>query len=449
MWQVSFPAEKSGPAFPRRTALGCGSAAVASALGLRSDGNLLAGDTASVDVSNRGRACILFWMAGGPSHIDTWDMKPDAPLEVRGPFRPISTTLPGWDVCELMPGHARVAEHLAVIRSLRHTLAEHDDASHWVQTGYPQPQARQRGQQHPCEGAVASHLLGPSRPGAPAYVCVPEDYASHMGFYQGPAYLGSRHRAVNGGGDPALGNYRRPEFALPEGMVEARLAKRRELLGVSAGARADLSAARAGVDMQLAQERAFELMSSAASKRLFDATLESDATRDRYGHGALLARRLVEGGVRFVTINLYEKDVDWWDDHYVVEKNLRKRLPPFDQAFSALIEDLHDRGLADEVLVAAYGEFGRGPRIDQLAGRSHWPRAMSAILSGGGIRGGQAIGRTTSNGGEPSDRALGPADLLATIYGTLGIDPHATVMDRLGRPVPIVADGEPIVELIA
>jgi hypothetical protein len=447
MWNVSLPAERTGPAFPRRTALGLGSAAVASALGLSSGGNVVAeGGTA-------GRACILFWMAGGPSHIDMWDMKPDAPLEVRGPFQPTATTLPGWDVCELLPGHARVAEHLAVIRSLRHTLAEHDDAAHWVQTGYPQPQARQRGQQYPCDGSVASQLLGARRPGTPAYVCVPEDYASHAGFYQGPAWLGSRHRAVNGGGDPALGNYRRPEFSLPDGMVEARLSSRRDLLGVATHARGDLATARAGIDMGLAQQQAFDLMSNAASKRLFDVTLESDATRDRYGrhaygHGALLARRLVEGGVRFVTINLYEKDVDWWDDHYVIEKNLRKRLPPFDQAFATLIEDLHERGLADDVLVAAYGEFGRGPRIDQVAGRSHWPRAMSAILSGGGIRGGQVVGRTTSNGGEPADRALGPGDLLATIYHALGIDAHSTLVDRLGRPVPLVGEGVPIGELV-
>ena len=184
----------------------------------------------------------------------------------------------------------------------------------------------------------------------------------------------------------------------------------------------------------------------------FDLSQESTELRDKYGRhaygqSALLARRLVEAGVTFVVINLYEKDIDWWDDHYTIEKNLRKRLPVYDQALATLIEDLSERGMLDHTLVAAFGEFGRAPRIDQGAGRGHWPGAMTALLAGGGIRGGQIIGSTTSNGSEPKDRPLGPGDLLASIYRVVGVDHQATVRDRQSRPIPILESGEPIAEL--
>ena len=200
------------------------------------------------------------------------------------------------------------------------------------------------------------------------------------------------------------------------------------------------------------QKQAFELVMGPKARRAFDLSREPDSVKTRYGRHAwgqytLLARRLVEAGVTFVTVNLYEKDVDWWDDHYTIEKNLKKRLPVYDQALSALITDLNQRGLLDRVLVVACGEFGRAPRIDKNAGRGHWPRAMHAVLAGGGIRAGQIIGSTTENGGEPSDTALVPGDLLASIYRVLNVDPHAMITDRQNRPVPLVADGRPIARL--
>ena len=202
------------------------------------------------------------------------------------------------------------------------------------------------------------------------------------------------------------------------------------------------------------QQQAVELVTGARARDAFDLSGEPDSLKDRYGRHAwgqytLQARRLIEAGVGFVTVNLYEKDVDWWDDHYNIEKNLRARLPVFDQAFSTLIEDLHDRGLLDDVLVIACGEFGRAPRIDSGAGRGHWPKAMHAVLSGGGIRMGQIIGSTTKDGGEPSDRPLSPGDLLASIYHVLGIDPHATIPDRQNRQVPLIQQGDPIRELFS
>lgn len=449
MLQVSTRGEVGRPGISRRGVLQVGALSLAGLVGR----DLAAADLESTvgGISNK-TSVILLWMAGGPSHIDTYDFKPQAPAEVRGPFKQISTNLPGLDVCELMPRHAAIADKLAVIRSLHHTLADHDDASHWVQTGYPLPQARQRGQQQPCQGAVVAKLRGPSEPGVPPYVCVPEDYRSHLGFYQAATYLGSRYNAVNAGGDPLIGKYRPPEFQLPTEVDLNRFSNRRELLRSIDDTRRATHASGALATMTDTQQQAFDLIAGSRSREIFDITRESDAMRDRYGrHGwgqaTLMARRLVEAGVTFVTVNLYEKDVDWWDDHYVIEKNLTKRLPIYDQAFCALIEDLHERGLSERVLVVACGEFGRAPRIDVHAGRGHWCRAMHAVLSGGGIRAGQIIGSTTSNGGEPQDRPLGPGDLLASIYQVLGIDHDTYLPDRQNRPTRLVEHGEPIPEL--
>lgn len=408
---------------------------------------------ADAALPKRAKSAILFWMAGGPSHIDMYDMKPHAPAEVRGPFRPIETNLPGLLVNEHMPHHARIADKLAVIRSISHDHAVHDDGSHWMQTGRPQLNARAAGQQYPCEGSVVAYLRGPNREGMPAYVCIPEDYQTHLGFFQTAAYLGKRYDAFNAASDPNNRKYGGPAFMLPEDVTPARLSDRRGLL-----AQIDRFRQRSDHDFALrdadqVQRQAFDMIGSERARAAFDLEGESAATRDLYGEhawgqAALLARRLVEAGVAFVTINLYEKDVDWWDDHYTIEPNLVKRLPRYDQAFSALVRDVHDRGLQEQVLVAAYGEFGRAPRIDSNAGRGHWPKAMSVVLSGGGIKTGQIVGSTTKDGAEPHERPLGPGDLLATIYHSLGINHRLTTPDRLGREIPIVPQGSPIQELV-
>ncbi|MSR55031.1 MAG: DUF1501 domain-containing protein [Gemmataceae bacterium] len=399
--------------------------------------------------SRKDTAIILFWMAGGPSHIDTYDMKPAAPAEVRGPFKPISTRLPGFQVCELLPRHAQLADRFSIVRSIRHTLGVHDDASHWVQTGYPLLQARERGQQNPAQGAAISKIRGPNQPGLPANVSIPEAYHSRQGFYQSAAFLGRGHDPVNAGIDPKLGNYRKPEFALPADLSLDRLSDRRELTT----AFDNLSRQAEQRSLDDANARAFELVAGSKAREAFELGREPDRLHDRYGRhawgqAALLARRLVEAGTTFVTINLYEKDIDWWDDHYTLEKNLRKRLPPFDQSLCALIEDLAQRGMAERVLVAAFGEFGRGPRIDANAGRGHWPHAMSALLSGGGIRAGQIVGATSADGGSVRDRPLGPGDLLSTMYRVMGIDSALMLPDAQNRPVRLVDEGTPIRELI-
>ncbi|MFO0902131.1 MAG: DUF1501 domain-containing protein [Pirellulales bacterium] len=399
-------------------------------------------------------AIILFWLAGGPSHLDMYDMKPTASAEVRGPFQPIDTKVPGIQVCHLMPQHARVADRFSIIRSVTHDLADHDDASHWIQTGYPLPNARQRGQQQPCQGSIVAAVRGPNQPGLPAYVCIPEDYRRHMGFYQTSAYLSDRYNAVNAGGDPSLGNYRPPDFALPAELTLDRLADRRSLQSSLDRFRQQVEQSEAYRSLDESYQEAFALVTGPRAREAFDLSRESDATKDRYGRhaygqSALLARRLVEAGVTFVTINLYEKDVDWWDDHYTIEPNLRKRLPRYDQALATLIEDLSERGMLDQVLVASFGEFGRAPRIDQHAGRGHWPGAMSALVSGGGLKMGQIVGSTTADGAKPHDRPCSPGDLLSTLYHVLGIDSQRTLPDRQNRPIAFVPEGRPIRELIS
>ena len=423
-----------------------------SPLGLPLSDLLAARKTIAKPTSNT--SVILFFMAGGPSHIDTYDMKPAQAGEIRGPFQPIETNLPGLSVCDLMPRHAAIADQLAVVRSITHDLSVHDDATHWLQTGWPLLNARQKGQQHPSQGSVVSYCRGAENGAIPSYVCIPEDYRRHLGFYEHAAFLSSRHNALNAGGDPSLGNYRPPDFVLPTNVSVARAQDRRELFRELDGLHRRVTATQQFDDLDDVQQQAFELVCGSKVRAAFDLSKESPELRSRYGHhaygqSALLARRLVEAGVSFVTINLYEKDVDWWDDHYTIESNLRKRLPLYDQAIATLIEDLREHGLSDQVLVAAFGEFGRGIRIDKNAGRSHWPKAMHAVLSGGGIRGGQIVGSTTANGGEPSDRPLRPTDLLATIYKSLGIDHEATVPDRQGRPIRALPNGEPIRELFA
>lgn len=445
----------TGHGVPRRSflkvgALGWGGLSLADVLAHRAA-------SAATPETRPGRdntAVILFWMAGGPSHHDTFDPKPDAPEVVRGPFGSIATAAPGLRVTEQLPKLARLADRFSIVRSLHHDLAVHDDASHWVQTGMPLLQARERGQLHPAQGAVVSAMRGPNEPSLPAYVCIPESYNSRKGFYQHASFLGPKHLPVNGGGDPSLGNYRLPEFTLPAQMTFDRLESRRQLHRhfdqLSRAVEANPSVAR----LDAARQQAYDLIAGSRAREAFDLSREPATLRDRYGRhfwgqSALLARRLVEAGVTFVTINLYEADVDWWDDHTTIEKNLRNRLPRFDQSLATLIEDLGERGLADRVLVAAFGEFGRGPKIDAAAGRGHWPKAMSALLSGGGLRSATVVGATTADGAEPCDNPLSPNDLLATIYHTLHIDHEQFLRDAQNRPVRILDTGRPIRELVS
>ncbi len=404
--------------------------------------------------SRRRRAVILYWMAGGPSHIDTYDMKPDATEAVRGPFRPMATRVPGLQLCELLPRQAGIADKFSLIRSLTHSNHNHFDAAHWVQTGYHEFNIMGRGQPYPSQGSVVSMLRGPNEPGMPPYVCIPESYGAVRGFYQKSGFLSAAHNPLNAGGAALSERYHlnRPELVLGQGLTVERVEDRRELQRRIGEAGRTLENSGAALTMDRYYQRAYELVTSPRVQEAFDFSREAGQLQERYGRhawgqAALLARRLVERGVTFVTINHFEAEIDWWDDHYNIETNLRHRLPVYDQALGTLIEDLHERGLADEVLVVAFGEFGRAPMIDGYAGRGHWARAWHALLAGGGVQGGRIIGATTTNGGEPRDRAMGPGDLLATIYHAVGIDPHTLVNNREGRPIPLVPQGNAVREL--
>lgn len=402
--------------------------------------------------ARRETAVILYWLAGGPSQLDTWDPKPAAPAEVRGPFASIPTRTPGVRVCELLPRQAQVSDRFTLLRSVSHREFNHSDAAHLVQTGYHEANVQFRGQMFPAQGSVVARLRGARRPGLPPYVCIPDAYFARQGFFQRAAYLGGEYDPVNSGGEPTFRfTTPGPSFAPPPDVTIARSEDRRTLLRRLDAARRHADAAVARMDA--VYQRAYDLITSQPTRAAFDISREPLALRQRYGmnpwgRGALLARRLVEAGVTFVTMNHYQADVDWWDDHFTIEANLRRRLPPFDQALAALIEDLHARGLAERVLLVAMGEFGRTPRVDAQAGRGHWARAMSVLLSGGGLAGGRALGATTANGGEPATQAYTPGDLLATLYQFLGIDPAQLLADRQNRPMRLVDAGTPIRELL-
>lgn len=405
----------------------------------------------SQPAARKDTAVILWWMAGGPSHIDTYDPKPDAPAEVRGPFQSIPTTAAGLRFTELLPLQAKVADKVAILRSMAHYDFNHSDAAHLVQTGYHEKDVQFRGQFSPAQGSVVAKVRAANARGIPPYVCIPDAYFARQGFFQLATYLGSEFDPVSSGSEPAFRfTNPGPSFSLPGDITVERAEDRKVLLR-----RLDSAAKRAephigGLDAS--HQKAFDLITSRAAKEAFDLSREPRKLHEKYGtnpwgRSALLARRLVEAGVTFVTVNHYQADVDWWDDHYIIEKNLNKRLPPFDRALAALIEDIHDRGLAERVLIVAMGEFGRGPKVDSQAGRGHWAKAMSVLLSGGGVKGGRVVGATTADGGEPATNRYVPGDMLATIYNVLGIDPAAMLPDKQNRPVRLVDVGEPIREL--
>jgi hypothetical protein len=417
----------------------------------------------------RARACILLYMDGAPSHIDTWDMKPDAPAEIRGPFRPIETTVAGVRVCEHLPGLARQAHRLALVRSVCHDQSVHPPALYHVLTGFKKPNTsgnpEARFLHHPHMGTVVGKL-GHGRGAAPRVVELPETMA-----LDGPPMEGQDAGFLGPAFDPirvkvALETLAisRPELGLPAGVSAGRLARRAVLSDELAGG----VPGRPGVGAALDEFRrqALAVLADGGLEAAFDLGREPGPVRDRYGrhrHGqcVLLARRLVEAGVQFVAVNWGREPQDWadgvkgrvannpWDTHRNHFPLLKETLMPrADQAFSALVDDLQGRRLLDEVLVVWMGEFGRTPRIDRkFASRDHWPRAYTVVMAGGGVPGGVVVGRTDATASEVVEDPVSPPDVTATIYRALGIDPAATVLDRLGRPHAI-STGRPIRALL-
>jgi hypothetical protein len=389
----------------------------------------------------RDTAVILLYMAGGPSHMDTYDLKPGAPEEFRGEFREIPTSVPGIRICEHLPYQAKQMDKMAIVRSLTHTNGSHGMATHWMMTGYPAALETSDNLNPSC-GSVAARMRGANAERMPAYVCLPDRPACAQA-----AYLGVAYNPFAPGGDPNDPGFQVRNLQLPGRVPAERFRNRRDLLQ-------GLGKLRRRVDAAEGYDRfyrdAFEIVTGERCRNAFDLNKEDPRLRDRYGRdttgqSALLARRLVEAGVTFITISTgYNWDTH--DNNFGTLKTIN--LPSFDRTVATLVEDLHDRGLGQKVLVMAYGEFGRTPRINGSSGRDHWPGAMSALLAGGGLKMGQVVGSTDPRGEYPRTRAVGPQDVLATMYHVLGIDYHHEFYDGGKRPIPILNEGKAIEELI-
>jgi len=393
--------------------------------------------------SPKDTAVILIWKGGGPSHIDMWDLKPEAPAEYRGDFKPIATKLPGVQISEHLPLSARALDKFSVLRSVTHPDSGHESASHYLLTGY-RPTNDIPAQEMPSYGSIAAKERGPRREGVPAYIAVP-----HQPRSAAAGYLGVAYNPFAVGSDPSRPNFSVRNLTLPNGVSLSRLENRRRLLEKVDTLRreADQTGLMDGLDAFT--RKAFEMVVSPAACRAFDIASENVKLRERYGmstmgQSMLLARRLIEAGVTFVTV-----DAGGWDTHANNFEALKKsKLPQFDQAWSALVEDLHARGTIDKTLVMVWGEFGRTPRVNKDAGRDHWPGAQSVVLAGGGLRMGQVIGVTDSKAEYPKDRALTPEDVLSTMYHVLGIDQNQEFLNEAQRPLKILNSGEPIAELV-
>jgi hypothetical protein len=393
-----------------------GGASLADVLRLRAEAAPAAG---------RNKSVIMVWLRGGPSHIDSYDMKPAAPAEIRGEFRPIATNVPGIEICEHLPLHARIMDKLAIVRGIKsNDLGDH--TPHYINTGFPD-----RGKR-PALGSVVSYLR-PRSDGLPPFVSM---YESE---YQSPTYLGPAHRAFvpQGAGLQNL----RPLRDVPL----ARLEDRRELLSRLDTLRRDIDHRGDFAAMDEFSLRALEMITTPRARPALDLDQETAATRLRYGRfwqSFVTARRLVEAGVNVVTLKIGD-----WDTHEHNFRDMRDQLPELDLAVHSLVTDLYDRGLDNDVALVMWGEFGRAPRISRIAGRDHWPEAGAAVIAGGGFKVGQVIGETDPHAGQSTAVPYTPSNVLASVYRHLGIDPALAIPDRNHRPLHVLDDREVVREL--
>jgi len=395
--------------------------------------------------AKRKTSVILFWLSGGPSHLDMWDPKPDAPREVRGPFESIPTKVPGVRISEHLPLQAGIMDKLTILRAVDASASGHTPIT--FQAGTPLATRDNEGAGYPSMGSVAAKFRGPNHPGMPAFVGLADTWRSDV---YGAGHLGGAHEPVNG--KEVAGR-----FSLPQGVNVPRLHDRRELLGQLDRLRRDLEASDEVGRMDRFAHQAFDMVLSGRAARAFDLGEESEKTRDAYGRyslgeKALLARRLVEAGVTFVLVSAAWGYWDVHGDHVQwggIQKGLRPILPTLDRTTFALITDLETRGLLDSTLVLMLGEFGRTPVINKDGGRDHWEKVMSMLIAGGGLRHGQVIGSTDRKGYDIATRRVSPSDLAATVYHHLGIDVDAQWVNPQGRPLPVVTEGgQPIRELL-
>lgn len=394
--------------------------------------------------SIRGRSLIVFWTHGGLSQQDTYDLKPDALAQYRGPYRPIATSAPGVFITERFPRQARVMDRLSLVRSVHHGNAIHAPSAHWMQTGYFGPTLARNAPQKPSFGSVIARAAGPRSPNMPAYVTIPKSEAFG---YQGALYLGAAYQPFEVGADPNAAGFRVANLALPAGLTLDAVRSRAAALRQFDTLRRDIDSAGVLEGLDTFKAQALEMVTGDRVRRAFDIQQEDPKLRDRYGRhlygqGALLARRLVEAGSTCVTVN-----TGYWDHHNDIEKNLELHLPPLDHAIATLVEDLDQRGRLDDVLILCAGEFGRTPLINGYAGRDHWANCFTVLFGGGGLKGGQVVGASEKRGGDVKERPVTPQDVLATVYRALGIPLDLHFPDASGRPVSIVGAGKPIDEL--
>ncbi len=412
---------------------------------------------AAAKSGKRRKSMILLWLWGGPSHMETFDLKPNAPSEYRGEFRPIQTNVRGIEISEHLPLLARHADKFAIIRSLQHDSSGHVNSTHTLLTGHPgevmeAPPFRPK---YPDVRAVISKVLGARSPNLPSHLAVPETK------YFGAAYLGNELEPMRVTGDPNHPDFRSPIRSI-EAVDRPRFTERLDLLGQLDRYRREVDARGTMTAIDEFQQQAAAVLVSDTARRAFDLSAEKPAIRDRYGRHVvgqrcLLARRLVEAGARLVTVDFSTvpgQKAFSWDDHasvWNIFEQMKIRLPVLDQVVSALIQDLHERQLQDDVLLVVMGEMSHTPRLSDFKGqpgREHWGQTMSVLLAGGGLRMGQVAGATSAKGDEPSVRPLTPNDLLATWYHALGIPLDLSFRDFAGRPTPILPHGKPIDELI-
>ena len=407
------------------------------------------------------KSVILIWLDGGPSQLETFDPKPDAPAEFRGPFGVCKTKIPGVNVSALMPQVAKRIEKVSLIRSLHHDNGDHFAAGHWMTTGRFGSTSVNLPQKYPSVGSYVSRVKGPNNPHMPAYVGLPAAQTIYLfPGYMGAAYLGGQYDPFDVDRErkylSALDTtrVRSPKWLSTLGATADGTAGRASLLKKFDTMRRDIDASGLAKTMDEFQLRALELMTGSTAREAFDIDKEDVKSADRYGQGpwgryTLMARRLAEAGVSFVSV-----DMPHWDDHSSIEKAHGAKVPVVDQAEGALIDDLDERGLLDRVMVVVMGEFGRTPKINTgqpgipVPGRDHWGNAISVLVAGGGLTSGVVVGRTNAKAEHPVERALKPEALLATIYHQLGIDATLTFKDHTGRPHPLVDDSTPIKELV-
>ena len=449
----------------RREFLRAGVLGAGAAWGLSLPQLLRAAEPGSAD--RRDTSVIILWMRGGPSHIDMWDMKPQAPAEYRGEFEPVSTKVPGIQLCEHLPKTAACLDRWSIIRSMHHRkedgLADHSSGDQICFTGYPSGRDPS-GNVSPSVGSIVKRQLQTLNTSLPAYVMVPR-----MVPGTDSAYLGAAYRPFETLSDPASdAKFEVPNLRSPEGVSVERLGSRKALRMEVDRLRRQLDNSGVMSAMDEFDRQAWEMVTGDRARKAFDFASEPASVRERYGifpgyrstrvfaggdapnwgQRVLLARRLVEAGVRLVTV-----DCRWWDTHEDNFWSLKNEfLPRWDLAYSALIEDLSERGLLDRTLVVAWGEMGRTPLINTRAGndkggRDHWPNAMSVAIAGGGVQGGRVVGSTDSKGTVPKDNPKVPQDVLATIYRHLGVDTNQSYLDNSGRPLQVLPAGRPIDEL--